>query len=209
VNMRPDQSVGRPIDQRTDIYSLGVTCYHMLAGNPPFRGKTAFELALQHVKTEPEPLVQIRPDLPFPLCEIVHKMMAKAPENRYQTFADLLKDLARVREMLTAPRASDTHTQVNEFATLAVPATRHPSRRPARARTPQFPRRVVAALAVAVGFAAGIGLAVLRNKPGEAIVPPSVSSSSLSSVRNPPVTVATELPLVLEPDKSEFNKHEK
>src|SRR5262249_11916195 len=64
--MRPEQIEGRPIDPRTDIYSLGVTCYHMLAGQPPFRGKTAFELALQHVKTEPEPLVQIRPDLPFP-----------------------------------------------------------------------------------------------------------------------------------------------
>ena len=62
--MSPEQVEGKPLDPRSDIYSFGVTCYHMLAGQPPFRGETAFEVALQHVRAEPEPLGKTRPDLP-------------------------------------------------------------------------------------------------------------------------------------------------
>jgi serine/threonine-protein kinase len=99
--MSPEQVEGRPIDARTDIYSFGVTCYHMLAGQPPFRGQTAFEVALKHVNAEPEPLDKIRPDLPAELCAIVHKMMAKDPAGRYQTGRELLVDLTRLREGLS------------------------------------------------------------------------------------------------------------
>src|SRR5207302_326421 len=77
--MSPEQVEGKPLDCRTDIYSFGVTCYHMLAGQPPFRGETAFEVALQHVRAEPEPLGKTRPDLPEVLCKMVHKMMIKDP----------------------------------------------------------------------------------------------------------------------------------
>src|SRR2546423_4754573 len=73
--MSPEQVEGKPVDFRTDIYSFGVTCYHLLAGQPPFRGTTPFEVALQHVQKEPEPLAAVRPDLPPELCTLVHKMM--------------------------------------------------------------------------------------------------------------------------------------
>ena len=66
-------------DIRSDIYSLGCTCYHLLAGQPPFRGETAFEVAVQHVQKQPVPLGQIRPDLPADLCNLVHRMMANPP----------------------------------------------------------------------------------------------------------------------------------
>src|SRR5262245_60941421 len=72
--MSPEQVEGRPVDPRTDIYSFGVTCYHMLAGHPPFHGQTAFQVALQHVQSEPVPLETIRPDLPVELCGIIKKM---------------------------------------------------------------------------------------------------------------------------------------
>ena len=65
--MSPEQVEGRPLDSRADIYSFGVTCYHMFAGHPPFRGETAIEVALKHVNAEPEPLPALRPDLP-PIC---------------------------------------------------------------------------------------------------------------------------------------------
>ncbi len=98
--MSPEQVEGKALDHRTDIYSLGVTCYHMFAGEPPFRGSTAFEVALKHVKEEAEPLAAIRTDLPPELCAVIHKMMAKDPNDRYQNGRDLLKDLARLRESM-------------------------------------------------------------------------------------------------------------
>ncbi len=104
--MSPEQVEGRPVDPRSDIYSFGVTCYHMLAGQPPFRGESAFEVALQHVRGEPQALTQVRPDLPPALCAMVHKMMAKDPAQRYQTARDLLKDLLRLREGLSGQTAA-------------------------------------------------------------------------------------------------------
>jgi serine/threonine-protein kinase len=98
--MSPEQVQGKPVDPRTDIYSFGVTCFHMLAGHPPFRGESTFEIALQHVQNEAPPLADVRPDLPPELCDVIHKMMAKAPDDRYQTCKDLLRDLAGLRERL-------------------------------------------------------------------------------------------------------------
>src|SRR5262245_4365022 len=109
--MSPEQVRGQTVDPRSDIYSFGVTCYHMLAGEPPFRGATAFDVALQHVQGEVRPLASIRPDLPPDLCAIVHTMMARRPEDRYQSAREILNDLARLRDGLPtstvpAPRAS-------------------------------------------------------------------------------------------------------
>jgi serine/threonine-protein kinase len=91
--MSPEQVEGKPVDPRSDIYSLGVTCYHMLAGRPPFDGDTALAVALQHLRNEPKRLEGLRPDLPDGLCRVVHKMLAKKPEERYQRAVDLLRDL--------------------------------------------------------------------------------------------------------------------
>ena len=91
--MSPEQVEGKNVDQRCDLYSLGVTCYHMLAGRPPFEGDTPLGIAVQHLKTEPARLELARPDLPSGLCRIVHKLLEKLPEDRYQQPADLLRDL--------------------------------------------------------------------------------------------------------------------
>lgn len=91
--MSPEQVEGRPLDPRSDIYSLGVTCYHMLTGEPPFRGETALSVAVHHVRTQPERLENRRPDLPTSLCRIVHKMLAKKPSDRYADAHELLRDL--------------------------------------------------------------------------------------------------------------------
>jgi serine/threonine protein kinase len=91
--MSPEQVEGKPLDGRSDIYSLGVTCYHMLAGQPPFRGETALAVAVQHIREQPERLENVRPDLPPTLCRIVHKMLAKAPADRYPDAKELARDL--------------------------------------------------------------------------------------------------------------------
>ena len=62
--MSPEQVEGRPVDPRTDLYSFGVTCYEMLTGQPPFHGDTALSVAVQHLKSEPPRLEDLRQDLP-------------------------------------------------------------------------------------------------------------------------------------------------
>jgi serine/threonine-protein kinase len=96
--MSPEQVEGKTVDARTDIYSFGVTCYHIMAGHPPFEGNGAFDVALKHVRDEPLPLQTVRPDLPEGFCAVIHKMMAKQPDQRYQSCRELLRDLALVRE---------------------------------------------------------------------------------------------------------------
>jgi serine/threonine protein kinase len=94
--MSPEQVNGKQVDFRSDIYSFGVTCFHMLSGSPPFRGESAISIAMKHINEEPESLESIRTDLPPLLCRIVQKMMAKDPEKRYQSAQAILKDLKRL-----------------------------------------------------------------------------------------------------------------
>ncbi len=96
--MSPEQVQGRPVDHRSDLYSFGVTCYHVLAGTPPYTGLNAFEVAVQHVQATPEPLESIRPDLPLELCALVMKLMAKRPEDRYQSAKEVSRELARIQK---------------------------------------------------------------------------------------------------------------
>ncbi len=100
--MSPEQVHGQKLDQRSDLYSFGVTCFHMLAGDPPFRGETAMSVAVQHLNQMPPRLKDRRPDLPPALCQIVHKLMAKDPEKRYPDAAAALKDVKHVQSALKA-----------------------------------------------------------------------------------------------------------
>ena len=96
--MSPEQVNGRAVDERSDLYSFGVTCYHMLSGQPPYRGENAISIAMQHIQGTAKPLEKIRPDLPPLLCRVVHKLMEKDPDDRYQTAAAVIKDLKRVSQ---------------------------------------------------------------------------------------------------------------
>lgn len=104
--MSPEQVEGRPTDHRTDIYSFGATCYHLLAGCPPFEGENAFAVALQHVQKEPIPLDTLRPDLPPRLCALIHRMLAKKPEQRPPSAADVLRELQAISEGLPKDQTS-------------------------------------------------------------------------------------------------------
>jgi eukaryotic-like serine/threonine-protein kinase len=94
--MSPEQVEGRPLDHRSDIYSLGVTMYHLLAGQTPFTGDTALGVAVQHLQKTPPPLAEARSDLPSELCTIIHRMLSKDPDGRYATAAALLSDVRAV-----------------------------------------------------------------------------------------------------------------
>jgi serine/threonine protein kinase len=95
--MSPEQVEGKAVDPRSDLYSLGVTAYHVLAGRPPFDGDTALAVAVQHLKNEPPRLESIRPDIPSGLCRVVHRLLAKRADDRYQRPVELLKDLRSLK----------------------------------------------------------------------------------------------------------------
>jgi serine/threonine-protein kinase len=100
--MSPEQAQGHEVDHRSDLYSLGVTFYHMLAGAPPFHGDTALAVALKQVREAPRSMLLNRPDLPADLDRLVLKMIAKSPSDRYQSAGEMLADLAKLRDSMTA-----------------------------------------------------------------------------------------------------------
>ncbi len=91
--MSPEQIEGGPLDSRSDIYSLGVTAYHMLSGQPPFGGDSPLAVAVQHLNQPPPPLTNCLPDLPPRLMQVVERMMAKKPADRFSDPAALLSEL--------------------------------------------------------------------------------------------------------------------
>ena len=95
--MSPEQVEGADVDQRSDIYSLGVTTYHMLAGQPPFDGENALAIAVQHVNDDPLPLESLRPDVSQQLCDIVGQMMSKKRQQRPADAKQLLKELRKIK----------------------------------------------------------------------------------------------------------------
>ena len=94
--MSPEQAAGRPVDVRSDLYSLGATVYHLLAGQPPFSGPTSLAVALAHQREQPMPLAAFRPELPAGLGRIVEQLLAKRPEERCESPTELLQAVEAV-----------------------------------------------------------------------------------------------------------------
>src|SRR5262249_54527463 len=86
----------RTADARADLYSLGCTFYHLLAGRPPFTGQTLGLKLVQHQVDEPEPVEAVRPEVPATVARIVRKLMAKKPEDRFTSAGELATALAGV-----------------------------------------------------------------------------------------------------------------
>lgn len=94
--MSPEQIEGRPLDIRSDLYSLGITCYHLLTGSPPHNGDTALAIAVQHLNSLPKPLENVRSDMPSGLARMIHRLIAKKPEQRPSSPQELLGDLRKL-----------------------------------------------------------------------------------------------------------------
>ena len=170
--MSPEQVEGKPVDPRSDIYSLGVTCYQMLAGQPPFDGETALAIAVQHLKTEPKRLEEVRRDLPPALCRIVHKMLAKDPADRYQRPIEILKDLRGLRiEGLEEALAAESMALGLPDDTLTIGARMAATQQLERVLSQQVKlsarRRWGWKVALVLGAFAlgGLGASVARPKP--------------------------------------------
>jgi len=94
--MSPEQATGHPVDLRSDIYSLGATLFHMIAGSPPFTDSTILGILHKHATEPLSSLREIRPETPMEMVAIVEKSMAKDPGQRYENAQELLDDLALV-----------------------------------------------------------------------------------------------------------------
>ena len=100
----PEQAKGSPdLDVRSDIYSLGISLYHLLEGNPPFMGESAYVIFQKHVHEELPPLKVHDPPIPDQVYQLLKKMTAKKPENRFQSARELLDMLEALRDQLTSP----------------------------------------------------------------------------------------------------------
>jgi serine/threonine-protein kinase len=96
--LAPEQAKGYQVDERSDLYSVGVVLYEMLTGTVPFKGDSAVTVALKHVNEVPVEPAELVPGLPYSLNQIVLKAMAKDPADRYQSAAEFGRDLRSARE---------------------------------------------------------------------------------------------------------------
>ncbi|MCD4657411.1 MAG: serine/threonine protein kinase [Planctomycetes bacterium] len=82
--MAPEQAEGLKADERTDIYSLGAVGFYMLTGKPPYKGTRGIDILLAKLKNEPpQDMIKLNPALPMPVVQLIYRMMARYPENRF------------------------------------------------------------------------------------------------------------------------------
>src|SRR4249919_4362238 len=98
--LSPEQARGAPVDQSSDLYSVGIVLYELLTGQVPFTGDTPLEIAMKHLSTIPRPPSELREDVPHDLDLVVLRALAKEPTDRYQTAEEMDADLKRVLEGL-------------------------------------------------------------------------------------------------------------
>jgi eukaryotic-like serine/threonine-protein kinase len=147
--MSPEQASGKPVDFRSDQFSFGSILYEMATGKRAFQRDTGAETLTAIIKDEPEPVAQINPGAPAPFRWIVERCLAKDPEERYVSTADLARDLKSVRDHISETVVSG-----------GVPSVEAPRRR-------GLSRVALGAALLAAGLLTGVlvGRRLMRTEP--------------------------------------------
>ncbi|HYL31049.1 MAG TPA: protein kinase [Gemmatimonadales bacterium] len=181
--MAPEQATADPtIDHRADIYSVGIMAYEMLAGHPPFAGRTPQQLLASHVNRPPEPLGTVRSSIPPDLAAVVMRCLEKRPADRWQRADELLRAL----EAVATPGTGTA-------STVATPAARPAAAPPAQGR--KGFRAALGAAAMIAGLGAGaLLLRVAGILPGRSLVERGVLKDRepilVAEFRSPPADSA-------------------
>jgi eukaryotic-like serine/threonine-protein kinase len=167
--MSPEQAKGEPVDQRSDIFSLGIVLYEMVAGQVPFKGEYEQAMMYSILNVDPEPLTAVRTGVPIALDSIVAKLLAKDPDDRYQHVDELPVDLKAVDVK------GGSTTALSAISTAQGVRQSMPKRR-------VIPLGIVILLMVGVSIVVGSTAWLLRPTPMESVKRLTVSlSQSLSS----------------------------
>ncbi len=137
--LSPEQAKGAPVDQTSDLYSVGVVLYELLTGVVPFSGDTPVEIAMKHLSTVPEPPSAKRADVPRDLDLVVMRALAKDPSERYQSAEEMDADLRRInRGVAISPVTEEAATAIISRPP-AVPTITEITARAPRPPVPQAP----------------------------------------------------------------------
>lgn len=137
--MSPEQARGLEVDARTDIWSLGVVLYEMVAGRVPFKGATTTDMLVSILEHRPRPLSKVIPELPLDFDRVVAKAMAKRREARYNSASDFVYAIRSLRQEMDFKAKLARSLQLDVNATQAV--TQHDIRPPVAPSLGQTPSR--------------------------------------------------------------------